>query len=75
MQSPEQMIREKRMRCTPQRIAVLRAVASHDRHLSAEEIYAFVHTSMLALALATVYAILEMFTLEAIVDESRISFQ
>ena len=42
-------------RMTPQRLAVLRILASSDEHLSAEQIYAQVHAEHPMTSLATIY--------------------
>lgn len=48
-------LRSHRLRVTPQRLAVLAALHTSDRHLSAEEVYEDVRHKMPSVSLATVY--------------------
>jgi Fur family ferric uptake transcriptional regulator len=61
-------LRQHGCRITPQREMIVEAIAHSDHHMSAEEIFAAIHTRSQALNLATVYR-----TLELLVDVGLIS--
>lgn len=48
-------LRERGMRLTPQRMAILKTLIGNKQHLSAEEIYARVHSDYPMIGLATIY--------------------
>jgi Fe2+ or Zn2+ uptake regulation protein len=54
-----QQIREKGYRLTPQRVAILNALHTSGRHLSATEIYVLVHTTTHGLTEPTIYRTLD----------------
>ena len=53
-------LRERGQRVTPQRLAIARAVAELDRHVTAEQVFAEVSSRMPGVSLPTVYATLEL---------------
>lgn len=55
------MIKDKGLKVTPQRVAVLEALYSSDLHPSAEDIYAIVKQQSPNIAVATIYKILDSF--------------
>jgi Fur family transcriptional regulator, peroxide stress response regulator len=68
------ILKNKGIRPTQQRLAVYKALNSPDRHLTAEEIYGKIKTLNPALSLATVYTILDILKSKGLVSEIRIHF-
>jgi len=52
---PARMLRSRGLRVTPQRLAVLAALAASPEHLSAEDVYEEIRETMPSVSLATVY--------------------
>lgn len=69
---PEDMLRERRIKLTPQRLAVYQAIRRAGSHLSADEVFRKVRPALPGISLATVYAILENFESHGLVREIRI---
>lgn len=67
-------LKVKNIRVTPQRAAVYKIIAVAQRHLTLEDIYAKVQAQFPAISLATVYAILSLYTEKDIISEIRINF-
>ena len=74
MQESIPIFKEKKIRLTPQRLAVYNFLKKKNKHLTAEEIFQGIRNKFLGLSLATVYSILELFKREGLVEEIRINF-
>lgn len=74
MQTMEELLRLKKIRLTPQRLAVYSVLQKGKRHLSAEDIYKKLRPQLTAISLATVYTTLESFIKMGLVQEIRITF-
>lgn len=72
METDRGYLSHKGIRCTPQRLEVLRIVRGSRAHLSAETLYSQARCVLPAVSFATVYAILELFKEKEIVSEIRI---
>ena len=68
MEASLKQLKEKDIRVTPQRIAVYRTLVQH-KHLTAEEIYEKIKTSIPAVSLATVYTVLDLFREKGLISE------
>ena len=66
------ILKDKQIRITPQRVGVLAVLLLDRKHLTAEEIYEKMQKSFPAMSLATVYTTLEVFKEKGIVKELRI---
>jgi Fe2+ or Zn2+ uptake regulation protein len=64
------LLRQANQRATPQRVAVLQAVADAGRHVTAEEVYRKIAPGMPAITLSTVYRTLERLRDLRIVSET-----
>jgi Fur family peroxide stress response transcriptional regulator len=74
MEKSFQILRQKGMRATQQRLAIFKALCASKTHLSAEEIHERIRSDNPAVSLATVYAILDLFKEKGLVNEIRIRF-
>jgi Fur family transcriptional regulator, peroxide stress response regulator len=75
MEKTLHILKDKRIKVTPQRLGVYRALARAHGHLTAEELHARVKKDFPAVSLGTIYAILEFFAEKGLVQEIRIDFQ
>jgi Fur family peroxide stress response transcriptional regulator len=69
-----QVLKEKGLRVTPQRLGVYKLLREDSGHFTAEKIYFKVKKSFPAISLATVYSILELLKENNLVQEIRINF-
>lgn len=74
MKQAEQILREHKIKVTPQRLAVYCVFGETKDHFSADEIYQRVKERVPAISLGTVYAILENFKRKNLLNEIRIDF-
>ncbi len=74
MSSASQLLKEKNIRVTPQRIAVYKILKDTHKHLTAEEIYSKIKKMFPRISLATVYAILDFFKNKNLIQEVKIKF-
>jgi len=68
------LFKEKKIRVTPQRLEVYRAIFGKNKHLTAEQIYEKIKHKLPAISLATIYTILDSFKEKDLVSEMRIEF-
>jgi Fur family transcriptional regulator, peroxide stress response regulator len=64
--------KQKKIRATPQRLAVYRVLSDQQRHFTVEEIYFRIKKSFPGMSLATVYTALEELIEKGLVSEVRI---
>ncbi len=69
-----QILKEKGIRVTHQRLAVYKVLCKENNHLTAEEIYEQIKPDNPVVSLATVYTILDIFKGKGLVNEIRIHF-
>lgn len=74
MNKSAEVLKEKGIRITPQRIGVYKLLREDPGHFTAEELYARMQKDFPAMSLATVYSILELLKDKALVQEIRINF-
>ena len=74
MKQIEQMLRDFKIKVTPQRLAVYSVFKDAKGHFSVEEIHNAVKARVPAISLGTVYAILENFTVKNLIHEIKIDF-
>lgn len=74
MKRSEQILRQHKVKVTPQRLAVYGVFNNGSCHLSAEEIFQKVKAQVPAISLGTIYAILENFTSKHLLNEIKIDF-
>ncbi len=74
MKEAGQVLKEKNMRVTPQRLCVYKALRQSNEHLTAEQIYQIVKNQFPATSFATVYTILQIFKDKGLAREIRIEF-
>lgn len=74
MKQAEQVLREHKIKVTPQRLAVYCVFGKTKGHFSAEEIFQSVKAQVPAISLGTIYAILENFTEKRLLNEIKIDF-
>jgi|GEM_PF-890289 len=74
MKQAEQILREHKIKVTPQRLAVYCVFGDTKGHFSAEEIFQRVKVRVPAISLGTVYAILQNFTEKRLLNEIKIDF-
>ena len=60
MKEAAQILKEKGIRLTPQRLGVFKALRNQERHFTVEQIYEKIKNNFPAISLATVYSILEL---------------
>ena len=68
------ILKENNIRVTPQRLGVYDVLCDGNKHLTVEEIYRKMKVKSPAISLATVYAILELYSRKNLVREIRINF-
>lgn len=68
------IFKRKKIRITPQRLAVYTILKQEKKHLTSERIYKLIKKEHPGTSLATVYAILELFKKKGLVEELRIHF-
>ncbi|MDP8266185.1 MAG: transcriptional repressor [Candidatus Aceula meridiana] len=73
MNETSQILREKNIKVTPQRLSVYMAFNGKG-HLSADEVYQKARKKVPAISLGTVYSILENFKINDIISEIKIDF-
>ncbi|MCM8812409.1 MAG: transcriptional repressor [Candidatus Omnitrophica bacterium] len=71
MREAVDVFQEKRLRITPQRLAVYAVLAAAKKHLTAEEIYGRIKQSLPHMSFATVYTTLELLKKQGVVRELR----
>lgn len=64
-----QILTDKKLKVTPQRLAILEVLLDLDSHPTAEEIISYLRISYPAISLATVYKCLDMFVRKGIVKK------
>jgi Fur family peroxide stress response transcriptional regulator len=74
MRQGTQILKQRGIRITPQRLGVYKILRDKATHLTAEDIYLQLKRSFPAISLATVYTILELFKGKNLVQEIRIHF-
>ena len=74
MKEVNQVLRENKIRVTPQRLGVYKILKQEARHFYVEEIYDKIRKKFPAVSLATVYSILELLKDKKLVQEIRINF-
>ena len=67
MKNIQTLFREKKIRVTPQRLAIYKVLFSPGIHLSSEDIYHRIRKKMPNISLATVYATMQMFVKKGLV--------
>lgn len=75
MQNGIQILKQKNIKVTPQRLGVYNVLFKNFRHWTAEEIHEKVRKDFPTISLGTVYSILELFKSKNIIQEIRIDFQ
>ena len=75
MKQSEQILRNRDIKITPQRLAVYGVFKNAKGHFSAEDVYQAVQAKVPAISLGTVYAILENFTSKNLINEIKIDFE
>ena len=74
MKESAEVLKEKGIRATPQRLGLYKLLREEPGHLTAEELYARIKEKFPAISLATVYSILELLKAKGLVQEMRIDF-
>ena len=69
-----QILKDRHIRVTPQRVAVYKILREAQRHLTAEEIHQRLQRRIPAVSLATVYSIAELLKANKLISEIRIKF-
>lgn len=72
MEQAVRVLKERKIRVTPQRVEVLRVLRCKNCHLTAEEVYEKLKPKLPAISLATIYTVLELFKGKGIVNEMHI---
>ncbi|MEK7483181.1 MAG: transcriptional repressor [Planctomycetota bacterium] len=57
-----QKLRQAKLKITPQRLEIYRALLEHTGHASPEELYQILHSALPSCTLATIYRTLELFS-------------
>ena len=70
-----EILKENKIKVTPQRLGVYNILLKEDRHYTADEIYEKVTKEFPTISLGTVYSILEILKNRDLVQEIRIDFQ
>lgn len=74
MERGTRILKEHKIRVTPQRLAVFKVLNESVKHLTAEEIHSEVRGNFPAISLGTVYSVLEFFKKKGLIQEIRINF-
>ena len=74
MKESAEVLKEKSIRPTPQRLGVYKFLRENPKHFTAEELYERIRRDFPAMSLATVYSILELLKDKGLVQEIRINF-
>jgi len=74
MQQTSEILREHKIKVTPQRLSVYLAFNKARGHLSADEVYRAAQKKVPAISLGTVYSILENFCAKGLLREIKIDF-
>jgi len=72
MEKKVDLLKQKKIRITPQRLGILDVLEKTNEHLTAEELYDRMKPKFPAISLATVYSVLELYKKNGIVVEIRI---
>jgi Fe2+ or Zn2+ uptake regulation protein len=67
------ILKEKKIKITPQRIGVLDILTRENKHLTVEQIYGKMKDKFPAVSLATIYSILELYSKQDIISQVRIT--
>ena len=70
-----QNLKGKHIRVTPQRLGVYEILYNEKKHLTVNDIYARIKSRFPGISLATIYAILKLFSEKKVANEIRISFE
>lgn len=68
------ILKEKNIKVTPQRVGVYEILRKENKHMTAEQIYEQMKRQFPTVSLATVYAVLELFQEKNLIKEIRIEF-
>jgi Fur family peroxide stress response transcriptional regulator len=74
MNKSAEVLKDKGIRVTPQRIGVYKLLKENPGHFTAEELYERIKKNFPGMSLATVYSILELLKEKGLVQEIRINF-
>lgn len=75
MLKAQDILKNKGIRVTPQRMAVFQVLADSDCHMSVDAVYEKVKETIPNISLATVYSILEFFRDKSMLTEIKIDFE
>lgn len=68
------ILKEKKIKITPQRLGVLDLLTKENKHLTAEQIHGKMKEKFPAVSLATVYSILELYSKQDVISQIKITF-
>lgn len=67
----QKILQDKKLKVTPQRMAVLEAVYSIEHHPTAEQIIDYIHVRYPNIAVGTVYKVLDVFTQKHVIEKVK----